>query len=95
MPDPLSRAAYCLKQSEQCLRLAALTEADRRDEYYNMAKEYLELAAAERRMADLAEADLKAAPDATTTSRSDPLPDPQSIDELIALLNKQIQTAEE
>ena len=52
MPDPLTRAAYCLRQSEQCLRLADLTEdADRKAEYRQMAQEYLDLADAERQMA--------------------------------------------
>jgi hypothetical protein len=52
MPDPLTRAVYCLNQSQQCLTLAEAAEAsDLKVEYRRMAQEYLELANAEKRMA--------------------------------------------
>ena len=52
MPDPITRAAYCLRQSEQCLRLAdAADNADLKDQYQRMSREYLELANAEQQVA--------------------------------------------
>jgi hypothetical protein len=52
MPDPLTRAAYCPKQAEQCLLLAEAADTpELAEDYRAMSQVYRELGEAERRMA--------------------------------------------
>lgn len=51
--DPKARQAYCLEQSAQCLRLAEVAgSVALADSYRRMAREYLDLAEAERKLGE-------------------------------------------